>query len=176
MRTAIGSLCFLVFLATAVVAQPPAGGDPTVVGQVEHEGFALVGSRGRFYLFGGMAMADYRDSAGTRRIVTLQREDHIQDAKHEHFRELREGHRWAFSRTAASDGLHGVWIQLAVAAVPVDVAAPAAAKPKWQPFQRARKEEGREAAGSTSPAVPTSPATSVSAGYAECCGQGSQQP
>jgi hypothetical protein len=150
--------------ALAQQAQPLAG-DPTIVGQVEHEGFALVGSRGRFYLFGGMAMADYRDSAGTRRIVTLQREDHIQDAKHEHYRELREGHRWAFSRTAGSDGLHGVWIQLATAAIPVDAAAAPAAKPKWQSFQRARKEEGQEVAGSAQPAVP------VSAGYAECCGR-----
>jgi hypothetical protein len=164
MKTTIGSFCIVVLLASAVVAQQPAGSDPTVVGQVEHEGFALVGSRGRFYVFGGMAMADYRDSAGTRRIVTLQREDHIQDAKHEHYVELREGHRWAFSRAAGSDGMHGVWIQLA-AAVPVDAAAAAPAKPKWQSFQRARKEEGREASAATSSAVP------VSAGYAQCCGQ-----
>jgi hypothetical protein len=140
MKTVITCLSIFTLVVSAVVAQQPAGSDPTVVGQVEHEGFALVGSRGRFYLFGGMAMADYRDSAGTRRIVTLQREDQIQDAKHEHYRELREGHRWAFSRTAGSDGLHGVWIQLAAA----DAAAPSA-PPKWQPFQRARKEEPREA-------------------------------
>lgn len=165
MKTALGCLCFLALLVSGIFAQYPAGSDPTVVGQVEHEGFALVGSRGRFYVFGGMAMADYRDSAGTRRIVTLQREDHIQDAKHEHYRELREGHRWAFSRAAGSDGMHGVWIQLA-AAVPVDAAAAApAAKPKWQSFQRARKEEGREASAAVVPAVP------VSTGYAECCGR-----
>jgi hypothetical protein len=163
MKTAFTCLSIFALVASAVVAQQPAGTDPTVIGQVEHEGFALVGSRGRFYLFGGMAMADYRDSAGTRRIVTLQREDHIQDAKHEHYVELREGHRWAFSRTAGSDGMHGVWIQLA-AAVPVDATAPAAAKPKWQSYQRARKEEGQEAASRTQPAVP------VSASYAECCG------
>ncbi len=165
MKTALTCLSVFALSASAALAQQPVGNDPTVVGQVEHEGFALVGSRGRFYVFGGMAMADYRDSAGTRRIVTLQREDHIQDAKHEHYRELREGHRWAFSRTAGSDGMHGVWIQLA-AAVPVDAAAAApAAKPKWQSFQRARKEEGREADAAASPAVP------VSAGYAECCGR-----
>lgn len=162
MKTSLGCLCLVAFVASAAIAQDPAGSDPTVVGQVEHEGFALVGSRGRFYVFGGMAMADYRDSAGTRRIVTLQREDHIQDARHEHYVELREGHRWAFSRAAGSDEMHGVWIQLA-AAVPVDAAAPAA-KPKWQPFQRARKEEGREASAAVVPAVP------VSTGYAECCG------
>jgi hypothetical protein len=163
MKTALGCLCHLALLASVAIAQEPVRSDPTVVGQVEHEGFALVGSRGRFYVFGGMAMADYRDSAGTRRIVTLQREDHIQDARHEHYVELREGHRWAFSRAAGSDGMHGVWIQLA-AAVPVDAAAPAV-RPKWQSFQRARMEVGREASAATSPAVP------VSAGYAECCGQ-----
>ncbi len=122
----------------ALAQQPPepAGGDPTVIGQVEHEGFGLVGSRGRFYLFGGIAMADYSDSAGTRRIVTLQREDQIQDEKHVYYTELREGHRWAFSRQPGSDGMHGVWVQLA--------ASDPAATPKWQPFQRARKESPRE--------------------------------
>jgi hypothetical protein len=99
---------------------PPTNGDPTVIGQVEHEGYGLVGSRGRFYVFGGIAMADYSDSAGTRRIVTLQHEDQIRDAKHLHYRELREGHRWAFSRQRGPDGQFGVWIQPAakMAAVP----------------------------------------------------------
>jgi hypothetical protein len=129
----------LLIVPTVCLAQEPlpAGGDPTVIGQVEHEGYGLVGSRGRFYLFGGIAMADYSDSAGTRRIVTLQREDQIQDEKHVYYRELREGHRWAFSRERGSDGMHGVWVQLAAA----DPAAP----PKWQPFQRARMESPREA-------------------------------
>jgi hypothetical protein len=159
---AIVSTFHVLVSGSAAKAQEPGGGDPTVVGQLEHEGFALVGSRGRFYLFGGLAVADYRDSAGTRRIVTLQREDQIQDATHIHYRELRERHRWAFSRAAGSDGQHGVWVQLA----PTDPAA----TPKWQPFQRAQKEGPREATGGASLPVP------VSAEYGECCGLGKQIP
>lgn len=141
-------LAFPLFATAALAQQPlPVASDPTVIGQVEHEGFGLVGSRGRFYLFGGIAMADYSDSAGTRRIVTLQREDQIRDEKHVYYRELREGHRWAFSRQPGSDGMHGVWVQLAAA----DPAAP----PKWQPFQRARKESPREAGASGTLPIPT---------------------
>ncbi len=147
----------LVAIAALAQQPPEPASDPTVIGQVEHEGFGLIGPRGRFYLFGGIAMADYSDSAGTRRIVTLQREDQIQDEKHIHYRELREGHRWAFSRQPGSDGMHGVWVQLAAA----DPAAPS----KWQPFQRARKEEGRERAGSALPQV------SGSAVSAQCSGR-----
>jgi hypothetical protein len=141
----------LTFFSTAILAQQPqAASDPTVIGQVEHEGYGLVGSRGRFYLFGGIAMADYSDSAGTRRIVTLQLEDQVQDEKHLHYRELREGHRWAFSRDPGSDGLIGVWVQLA--------AADSTTPPKWQPYQRARKEEPREA-GAAAAVTPISKAT-----------------
>ena len=132
------SLLLLVLIAVPLSGQsqePPAA-DPTVVGQVEHTGFALVGSRGRFYLFGGLAIADYADSAGTRRIVTMQLEDQIADQQHVHYRELREGHRWAFSRQPGRDGLFGTWIQLA--------ASDPAAKPKWQSFQRSRREDPRE--------------------------------
>ncbi len=137
--------------------QPPAAGqDPTVIGQVEHEGYGLVGSRGRFYLFGGIGMADYSDSAGTRRIITLQREDQSQDDNHVYYRELREGHRWAFSRQAGRDGMHGVWVQLA--------AAEPAAEPKWQPFQRARMELPREAGAAATPGFGGAVADRI------CCG------
>ena len=134
------SLLLLVLIAVPLSghSQEPPAADPTVVGQVEHTGFALVGSRGRFYLFGGLAIADYADSAGTRRIVTMQLEDQIADQQHVHYRELREGHRWAFSRQAGRDGLFGTWIQLA--------ASDATAKPKWQSFQRSRREVPREGA------------------------------
>jgi hypothetical protein len=135
---------------------PATSGDPTVIGQVEHEGYALVGSRGRFYVFGGLAMADYTDSAGTRRIVTLQHEDQIQDEKHVYYRELREGHRWAFSRQRGRDGQFGVWVQLA--------AREGAQQPKWQSFQRARLESPRE--GSAIRPTPIG-VTSV----AGCCGR-----
>jgi len=147
----------LLALATAAAQQPPAvGTDPTVIGQVEHEGFGLAGSRGRFYLFGGIAMADYSDSVGTRRIVTLQREDQIQDEKHVHYRELREGHRWAFSRQAGSDGLYGVWVQLA--------ATNGQQAPKWQPFERATLASPQEAGAADQPRAISNTA------MPSCCG------
>jgi hypothetical protein len=149
----------LVTLATTQLpAQelPATSGDPTVIGQVEHEGYALVGSRGRFYVFGGLAIADYSDSAGTRRIVTLQHEDQIQDERHTYYRELREGHRWAFSRQRGRDGQFGVWVQLA----PLD----AAQQPKWQSFQRARLESPREGSA-------TSPTPVGVTDVAGCCGR-----
>jgi hypothetical protein len=124
-------LCLLLLVALPCPAQELESADPTVVGQVEHFGYGLVGPRGRHYVFGGLAMADYADSAGQRRIVTLQREDHIQDEKFVYFRELRTGHRWAVSRRAAG-GTFGVWFQLA----PADNTT----KPRWLSFHRARLE------------------------------------
>ena len=157
MNTLARLLIAAVVLGTPLAAAqgpPQPGGDPTVIGQVEHEGYALVGPRGRHYVFGGIAMADYSDSAGTRRIVTLQLEDQIKDERHVHYRELREGHRWAFSKTRGSDGMYGVWIQLA--------SADPAARPQWQSFQRARMEEPREG---------TAPALTMNTGLggATCC-------
>ena len=143
----IVTLLAILVAAAASLAQepqPPGMPTPTVLGQVEHEGYGLVGSRGRFYLFGGIAMADYSDSAGARRIVTLELEDQIQDENHVYYRELREGHRWAFSRQAGADGMHGVWVQLSANDSPI--------QPRWQPFQRARREEPREASAPSSAA------------------------
>jgi hypothetical protein len=144
---------------SAALAQepPPAAGDPTVIGQVEHLGYGLIGPRGRHYVFGGIAMADYSDSAGTRRIVTLQLEDQASDDKYIVYHELREGHRWAFSRKAAADGTFGVWIQLA--------ASDPAAKPQWQSFQRARLATPKDA---PQPAWTTTP--SGQAAPLACCG------
>ena len=145
------SLAALALASSAGLAQelPVTGGDPTVIGQVEHLGYALVGPRGRHYIFGGIAMADYTDSAGTRRIVTLQLEDQINDAKHVYFRELREGHRWAFARQAGADGRFGVWIQLA--------SRDPATKSAWQAFQRASLEMPKEAPRSVSVSAPCDP-------------------
>jgi len=139
MQRSLAPLLILLFAPPLALAQEPplANGDPTVIGQVEHVGYALIGPRGRHYVFGGIGMADYADSAGTRRIVTLQLEDQASDDKHVYYRELREGHRWAFSRVRGADGIYGVWVQLA--------AADPAARPKWQSFQRARMETPKDA-------------------------------
>jgi hypothetical protein len=129
----------LVFSLWALIPQfssaqePAAGGDPTVVGQLEHTGWGLTGSRGRHYVFGGLAIADYTDSAGERRIMALQHEDQISDERYLYYRELRTGHRWAFAKRVARDGQYGVYFQLA--------AADAASKPAWLPFHRARLEQ-----------------------------------
>ena len=161
MNVRILSLAASFLLAdSAALAQepPPAASDPTVIGQVEHLGYGLIGPRGRHYVFGGIAMADYSDSAGTRRIVTLEREDQASDDKFAVYRELREGHRWAFSRKAAADGTFGVWIQLA--------AADSTAKPKWQSFQRARLATPQDA-----PQAVSTPTASGHAAPPACCGR-----
>ena len=140
------SLCLVAFVvlcsacAGHLPAQQPATGaagvnDATVIGNVEHLGWGLVGSRGRHYMFGGIAMADYSDSAGQRRIVALQREDQIEDAKHLYYRELRDGHRWAIAREPSAGRIYAVWFQLAPTR--------AGEKPTWLPFHRARLEEQR---------------------------------
>ena len=130
--------CFALFLlsllsCSAYAQEPTAGGDPTVIGHVEHIGWGLSGSRGRHYVFGGLALADYTDSAGQRRIMALQHEDQIKDERYLYYVELRTGHRWAFAKRAARDGAYGVYFQLAAAA--------GGTKPKWLPFHRARLEE-----------------------------------
>ncbi|MCI0360199.1 MAG: hypothetical protein L0211_17110 [Planctomycetaceae bacterium] len=134
-------VALLALTCSVADGQQPAttGEDPTVIGQVEHFGYALVGPRGRHYVFGGIAMADYSDSAGTRRIVTMQLEEASSDAEFVYYRELREGHRWALARKAGAEGQFGVWIQLASSG--------SQDRPKWQPFQRARLEQPRESGG-----------------------------
>jgi hypothetical protein len=126
------AICAVVAPSFAL-AQQPASDDPTVVGQLEHIGWGLTGSRGRHYVFGGLAMADYTDSAGERRIMALQHEDQISDERYLYYRELRTGHRWAFAKRTASDGQYGVYFQLA--------AADGESKPAWLPFHRARLEQ-----------------------------------
>lgn len=147
-----GAVIFCTAFAGHLPAQPPAAGagDATVIGNVEHLGWGLVGSRGRHYMFGGIAMADYSDSAGQRRIVALQREDQIEDAKHLYYRELRDGHRWAIAREPSSreptaGRIYAVWFQLAPTK--------AGEKPTWLPFHRARLEEQRPASMSASTVI-----------------------
>ena len=110
--------------------------DQDVMGNIEPAGQALVGSRGRHYLFGGFAVADYSDSVGKRRIVALQRQDEINDERYVYYREVREGHRWAFALQPAADGRYGVYFQLA--------SSDPATKPAWVSYHRAQLEESRE--------------------------------
>jgi hypothetical protein len=148
---------FVLLITGEIHAQQPLVARPSepVIGNVEHFGWGLSGSRGRHYMFGGIAMGDYTDSVGQRRIVAMQHEAHINDQRHLYYRELRTGHRWAFSRQAGADGMYGVWFQLASAAAAADVppaigsgtgsqAVPTGSgpqPPRWQPFQRARLEQ-----------------------------------
>jgi hypothetical protein len=151
------ALLSLSLLACRVYSQQPAAGDdPTVVGQLEHVGWGLTGTRGRHYVFGGLAMADYTDSSGQRRIMALQHEEQINDERYLYYRELRTGHRWAFAKRVASDGAYGVYFQLA----PVN----ATDDPKWVSFHRARIE--RAGAGQGTPGIPVS----IDAGAPrDCC-------
>lgn len=112
--------------------------DPVVVGNLEHNGWGLTGSRGRLYFFGGLAMADY-EWKGERKIVALQQEEPSllpkPDEKFLYYRELRDGHRWAIGRHPLSDKSYIIYFQPQTAAT-VD----AAKKPKWEQFERARLE------------------------------------
>lgn len=133
-------MLLMLFCRQASAQAPAAGEDPTVIGQLEHVGWGLTGARGRHYVFGGLAMADYTDSSGQRRIMALQHEEQINDERYLYYRELRTGHRWAFAKRAASDGAHGVYFQLAPAN--------AADQPKWVSFHRAQLERAGAEQGS----------------------------
>lgn len=117
--------CFLLLLAlSAGIAQPPASGpaatspatesDEPVVGQMEHAGFGLVGSGGRHYVFGGLAVADYSWN-NQQHIVTLQQEEPTLLARPDddflYYRELGTGHRWALGRHPLADDTYVVYFQ-----------------------------------------------------------------
>ena len=118
----------------AVVEAEPEEPEPVVVGNLEHEGWTLSGSRGRHYFFGGLAVADYRYQ-GERRIVTLQQEEPTllpkPDAHFLYYRELQSGHRWAVAREPLSDGTYVVFFQRKGTEKSADP------KKSWQEFQRA---------------------------------------
>jgi hypothetical protein len=113
-------------------AQPPAQSDEPVVGQMEHSGYGLVGSGGRHYIFGGLAVADYAHS-GQHHVVTLQLEEPSlmpkADESFLYYRELGSGRRWAIGRHPLADDSYAVYIQPASAAGTVS---------KWSLFHRAR--------------------------------------
>lgn len=110
-------------------ADMPADEAVPVVGQLEHAGYVLVGPRGRHYVFGGLAVADY-DADGQHKIVTLKLEEPTllpkPDENFIYYRELGSGRRWAISRQPQADDTYPVYFQ------------PAAAAPKWTLFHRAR--------------------------------------
>lgn len=112
--------------------------DQPVVGQLEHAGWGLVGSGGRHYVFGGLAVADY-SHAGQRHVVTLKQEEPSllpkPDDNFLYYRELGTGRRWAFGRYPQADETYLVYFQPEqTAAAESDVRA----KSKWTLFHRAR--------------------------------------
>jgi len=111
--------------------------DPVVVGNLEHQGWMLSGSRGRHYFFGGLAVADY-SYQGERRIVTLQQEEPTllpkPDSHFLYYRELDSGHRWAVAREPLRDGTYAIFYQRKGAEKSTDP------KKTWKEFQRARLE------------------------------------
>lgn len=111
--------------------------EPVVVGNLEHQGWVLSGSRGRHYFFGGLAVADYVYQ-GERRIVTLQQEEPTllpkPDAHFLYYRELESGHRWAVAREPLTDGTYVIFYQRKGAEKSADP------KKAWKEFQRAHLE------------------------------------
>jgi hypothetical protein len=134
-----GAAAVIILWSLAALAQQPAASPPEesaepVVGQMEHAGYGLVGSGGRHYIFGGLAVADY-SRAGQQHIVTLQLEEPTTLAKPDqdflYYRELGSGHRWAIGRHPLKDDTYAVYFQPAPTsegAVPT----------KWSLFHRAR--------------------------------------
>lgn len=120
----------------------PAGQETAepVVGQLEHSGWGLVGSGGRHYVFGGLAVADYLRS-GQRHIVTLQQEEPTllpkPDENFLYYRELGSGHRWAIGRYPQADETYLVYFQ-PQPEQPAAAESQAAARPRWTLFHRAR--------------------------------------
>lgn len=141
-------------LATAVGQEPAAGPDEAsaepVVGQMEHAGYGLVGSSGRHYVFGGLAVADYTHS-GQHHIVTLQLQEPTTLPKSDedflYYRELGAGHRWAIGRHPLKDDSYAVYFQPASASGTAE---------KWTLFHRARLiwPEGESGAAESHPQIP----------------------
>jgi hypothetical protein len=108
--------------------------DQADIGKVDHRGYVLTGPRGRHYIFGGLAIADYTDSAGKRLIVTMQEQDDSaalpDNDKFLYFREIASGNRWSFARVASANGKYAVHFQPYQDQV-------GAARPAWQAFHQA---------------------------------------
>ena len=130
---------------SALTQEPPAQPTPPaaseavepVVGQLEHSGWMLSGQRGRHYVFGGLAVADYAGE-DRRQIVTLQQEEPSllpkPDDKFLYFRELGSGRRWAIGRYPLEDDSYLVYLQ----AEPASENGKGRLQARWQLFHRAR--------------------------------------
>jgi len=130
----------------AMQEQKNAADEPVVVGNLEHQGWALAGPRGRFYFFGGLAVADYAIQ-GDRRIVALQQEEPTllpkPDEKFLYYRELASGNRWAVGREPLASGSYIIYFQPPEAGKRAASSASsksAAPQKTWQEFQRAHLE------------------------------------
>lgn len=125
--------------------------EPVVVGNLEHQGWALAGPRGRHYFFGGLAVADYVYQ-GERRIVTLQQEEPTllpkPDKNFLYYRELESGHRWAVGREPLASGSYVIFYQRKGSETERTKSTAPSAEPKksWQEFQRSRLEWKKPAA------------------------------
>jgi hypothetical protein len=180
----IAAACFLVSLLLAAarggpVQEPPRGpaaaapgpesppvpageqnAEP-VVGQLEHSGWGLVGSGGRHYVFGGLAVADCLRS-GQRHIVALQQEEPTllpkPDDNFLYYRELGTGHRWAIGRYPQADVTYLVYFQPQTEQ-PAAAESQGAARPRWTLFHRARLIWPEEVGGTAGSEPQISPMT-----------------
>ena len=131
----------------AMEGRENAADEPVVVGNLEHQGWSLAGPRGRFYFFGGLAVADYAYQ-GDRRIVTLQQAEPTllpkPDEKFLYYRELASGNRWAVGREPLASVSYIIYFQPREAGksgAAGSVSSKSAAPQKtWQEFQRAHLE------------------------------------
>ena len=147
--------------APAAPAEEPfeEAAEPVVVGNLEHQGWALAGPRGRHYFFGGLAVADYVYQ-GERRIVTLQQEEPTllpkPDKNFLYYRELESGHRWAVGREPLSSGSYVIYYQRKGSALAPDAGAAtkSGTKKAWKEFQRSRLEWKQPAAATDSKWMP----------------------
>jgi hypothetical protein len=138
--------------------------EPVVVGNLEHQGWALAGPRGRHYFFGGLAVADYAYQ-GERRIVTLQQEEPTllpkPDKNFLYYRELESGHRWAVGREPLASGTYVIFYQRKGSETEPGASTGPSAEPKkaWQEFQRSRLEWKKPAAAADSKWTPRAKGT-----------------
>jgi hypothetical protein len=106
-------------------------GDAVGMNGIETTGYALVGPTAHHYIFGNLAVADYLWQ-GRRHMVSLELETNLpkDDPNFLYYREIRDGHRWAFATKAGPDRRFAVFYQ--------PQPSTASAKPAWRRVQRAQ--------------------------------------